>query len=58
MKIKVSHIRKIIREVLEEMDLDETDGESGSGVEDDTDGDYHNKQSNRNLEKDTQYDRK
>jgi hypothetical protein len=54
MKIKVSYLRKIIREVLEE----ETDGESGKGVESDTDDAYHDKNSNRNLEKDTQYDRK
>jgi hypothetical protein len=60
MKIKVSFLRKIIREVLEEEAacLDEKDGESGKGIEADTDGDYHNKQSNRNPDKDTQYDRK
>jgi hypothetical protein len=63
MKIKVSYLRKIIREVLEEetqkeCSLEETDGESGKGVESDTDDAYHDKNSNRNLEKDTQYDRK
>ena len=52
MKIKVSYLRKIIREVLEEMDLSE------DGVESDTDGDYHDKESNRNLDHDTQYDKK
>lgn len=59
MKIKVSYLRKIIREVLEEeIGLQEVDGETGEGVEADTDNSYHDRQGNRNRDKDTQYDRK
>jgi uncharacterized beta-barrel protein YwiB (DUF1934 family) len=55
MKIKISQLRKVIREVLEEemncMDENE-------GIEADTDGQYYDKSSNRNLDHDTEYDKK